>query len=87
MAHIKKIDVKNYLSSPKRNGFRLHRPTSQPDATGSSGDMSRRADSNASNVIEETFNRPPLSGMEPQTKTQPDCGQIVTPAKSKSGRG
>lgn len=87
MTLIKKIDVKNYLSSPKRNGFRSHRPTSQPNATVLSNDASGPADSNANNV-EGTFNQPSSSGMETlQTKTLRDCGQIVTAAKSKSARG
>jgi len=86
MILIKKIDVKNYLASPKRNGFRRHRPAGSLDVAGLSGDTSRRAGSNASRS-EEPFSQPFLHGTEtPQTKAQPDCGQRVTPSKSKSVR-
>jgi hypothetical protein len=43
MSHIKKIDVKNYLSSRNRKGIHLYRPTSQPDATGFSSDETASA--------------------------------------------
>jgi hypothetical protein len=87
MSLIKKSDVKNYLSSQKRNGIHLYRPVSQPDATGFSGDQSRHADSTASIVVEETVNRPSASGLEtPPTKTQLDSSHLVTLIDSKSAQ-
>jgi hypothetical protein len=87
MSLIKKSDVKNYLSSQKRNGIHLYRPVSQPDATGFSGDQSRHADSNASIVVEETVNRPSACGLEtPPTKTQLDSSHLVTLIDSKSAQ-
>jgi hypothetical protein len=84
MSLIKKSDVKNYLSSQKRNGIHLYRPVSQPDATGFSGDQSRHADSN---VVEETVNRPSASGPETSpTKTQLDSSHLVTRIDSKSAQ-
>ena len=86
MTLIKKIDVKNYLSYPKRNGFRLHRPASQPDATGFSGETGS-TDSNASHIVEATSNQSSSSGTDtPRTKTQPASGPIAVPAKLKSAR-
>jgi hypothetical protein len=87
MSLIKKSDVKNYLSSQKRNGIHLYRPVSQPDATGFSGDQSIHADSNTSKVVEETVNRPSASGLEtPPTKTQLDSSHLVTLIDSKSAQ-
>jgi hypothetical protein len=57
-----KSAVKNHLSSRNRNGIHLHRPASQPDATGFSGEDSVRAESNTSIAVEETPIRP--SGQE-----------------------
>jgi len=85
MALIKKIDVKNYLSARKRNGLRPYRPASQPDATGFSGEPSRRADSEAST---STLDPSSASGMHAsQIGTQIDSGQAVPPATSKSVQG
>ena len=87
MSLIKKSDVKNYLSSQKRNGIHLYRPVSQPDATGFSGDQSRHADSNESNVVKETVNRPSTSGLKTSpTKTQLDSSDLVTLIDSKSAQ-
>jgi hypothetical protein len=87
MSLIKKSDVKNYMSSPKRKGIHLYRPVSQPDATGFSGEQSARADSDASNVVAETLNRSSASGLEaPSTKTPPVPNSVVTPIDSKSAQ-
>jgi hypothetical protein len=87
MSLIKKSDVKNYLSSQKRKGIHLYRPVSQPDATGFSGDQSGRADSDTSNVIAETVNRPSASGLEtPSTKAQPDSNNVIMFVDSKSAQ-
>jgi hypothetical protein len=82
MSLIKKSDVKNYLSSQKRNGIHLYRPVSQPDATGFSGDQS-----NTSNVVEETVNRPSAIGPETSpTKARLDSSHLVTRIDSKSAQ-
>lgn len=88
MPLIKKIDVKNYLSSPKRNGFRPYPPESPRDAPESAVDTSGRANSNANKAIEETSNQHSLSGTETlQTKTQSNRSQTVSSGESKSVRG
>ncbi len=85
MTLIKTVDVKNYLSSPRRNGFRLHRPATQPDATGFSGQPSGRADFDARNTVEATANRSSSSAMDaPQTTA---CGPPADPATRKSAQG
>jgi len=87
MSLIKKSDVKNYLSSQKRNGIHLYRPVSQPDATGFSGDQSGRVDSDTTTAKEEKVNRPSAVGLEvPSTKAQPDSNNVVTFVDSKSAR-
>jgi hypothetical protein len=53
MPLIKKRDVKNYFAARRHSGIHLHRPASQPDATGFSGEQSARADSNPSDSIED----------------------------------
>lgn len=85
MVHIKKVDVKNYLASRKRNGFRPYRPASRPDGARIQGETSAGADSIAAEVIENTFSRPSSSALEMRpSETKADSGEIVTPAKSKS---
>jgi hypothetical protein len=84
VSFVKKSDVKNHLSTHNRNGIHLHRPPSQPDATGFSEEQSASADSSP---IESTVSQPSSSGVEAgQNKTQTDSGQVVTSAKSKSTR-
>jgi hypothetical protein len=83
MSLIKKSDVKNHLSNRhrNRNGIHLQPPASQPDATGFSGEQSERADSSATNTVEEQGNRPSASGLE-----KPDSSGLVTAADSKSAQ-
>lgn len=84
MAHIKKVDVKNYLASRKRNGFRPYRPANHPARAGARGESSAGANSVATEVIEKTFSQLTSSGLEMQAnETRTDSGEIAIPAKSK----
>lgn len=84
MALIKKIDVKNYLSYRKRNGFRSNRTASQPDATGFSGEVSSPADINTSR---DALIQSSASGIETaRTKAQTDSSQLMPPTMSKSAQ-
>jgi hypothetical protein len=87
MSPIKKSDVKNHLSSRNRHGIHLHRPASQPDATGFSGEQSGRADPGTSDVVEKTPNLPSSGRLDTTpSPVQPDSSQLVTVTDSKSSR-
>lgn len=87
MALIKKIDVKTYLSSRKRNGFRPYRQISQPDATGFSGEPSACVDSNTQKMIEETLKRPYASRQEDSlAKTGRGASNSAATTDSKSAQ-
>lgn len=89
MSLIKKSDVKNHLSNRyrNRNGIHLQPATSQPDATGFSGEQSERADSNANSTVEEQGNRPSASGQgNLPVETGRDSSGLVTTTDSKSAQ-
>ncbi len=64
MILIKKIDVKNHLSARLRQGNHLHRPASQPDATGFSGIEPGRVEPNADPSIADLGKQPSSIGPE-----------------------
>jgi hypothetical protein len=87
MSVIKKSDVKNHLSIRNRNGIHLHRPASQPDATGFSGEESGRKDENLDHSVEESLKQPLSTGLEtPPILIESGSGNIVTPVVSKSAQ-
>jgi hypothetical protein len=78
MPLIKKRDVKNYFAARRHSGIHLHRPASQPDATGFSGEQSGRADSNPSDSLEKTPSQPSSTRLEnPPTNSQSDTSHGV----------
>ena len=89
MSLIKKSDVKNHLANRyrNRNGIHLYQPSSQPDATGFSGEHSGHADPHPVNTVEESRNGPSTSGPETiPAKTGPDASGIVTASDFKSAQ-
>src|SRR5580700_514214 len=66
MPLIKKRDVKNYFAARRHSGTHLHRPASQPDATGFSGEQSGRVDSNPGDSIAKTPSQPSSTRLEDQ---------------------
>jgi hypothetical protein len=85
MALIKKRDVKDYFASRRQNGIHLHRPASQPDATGFSGERAGRGDSNSSKLADKTPKQPSSTQLEtPPAYIQADSGHVAAIAESKS---
>jgi hypothetical protein len=85
MTLIKKRDVKNYFASRRQNRIHLHRPASQPDATGFSGERAGRGDSNSSYLSDKTPGQP--TGLEtPSASSQADSGHVTAIAESKSSQ-
>jgi hypothetical protein len=83
----RKSAVKDHLSSRNRNGIHLHRPANPPDATGLSGEPSTRVDSNTTNTVEETPNRPYASGQENSpAKTGSGPSNVAASPDSKSAQ-
>jgi len=62
MTLIKKRDVKEYFASRKRGGIHLIRPTSQPDATGFSGEDTSNADAKSEQPAEIATTTSPSNG-------------------------
>jgi hypothetical protein len=87
MALIKKRDVKDYFASRRQNGIHLHRPVSQPDATGFSGEQAGRGDLNSSNLADKTPNQPSSTGLEtPPAYGRADSSHVAAIAESKSSQ-
>jgi len=85
MALIKKRDVKNYFASRRQNGIHLHRPASQPDATGFSGEQAGRGDS--SKLTNRTPKQPSSTELEtPPAYSQVDSSHVAPIAKIKSSQ-
>ena len=81
----KKSAVKDHLSSRNRNGIHLGRPVSRPDATGFSGEPPAGVDSNTTNKVEETGNRPYVGEQENgPTKAGSGSSNVASSADSKS---
>lgn len=83
MSLIKKIDVKNYLSSRNRKGINLYRPTSQPDATGFSGgekasakEKSKRSIGNA-NAQPSSINELNVAALDVVSSSTASLKQVV----------
>ena len=87
MPLIKKRDVKNYFAARRHSGIHLHRPASQPDATGFSGEQSGRVDSNPGDSIAKTPSQPSSTRLENQpTNSQSAANHGVTLVKPKSAQ-
>ena len=87
MPLIKKRDVKNYFAARRHSGIHLHRPASQPDATGFSGEQTGRVDSNPSDSPEKALSHPSSTRLEnPSTNSQSDANHGVTLVKPKSAQ-
>jgi wyosine [tRNA(Phe)-imidazoG37] synthetase (radical SAM superfamily) len=87
MSLIKKCDVKNHLSSRLRQGGHLHRPASQPDATGFSGVEPGRAEPNTDPLIADLIKQ--ASSIGPETTPiviASSLSDAVMPAISKSAQ-
>ncbi len=85
MALIKKRDVKDYFASRRQNGIHPHRPVSQPDATGFSGEQAVRGNLKSSIPADKTPKQPSSTGMEaPPANGQADDGHVAAIAESKS---
>ena len=63
MTVIKKRDVKEYFASRKRGGIHLFRSTSQPDATGFSGEEAASADVKSEQSIGNAAAPQPSNGI------------------------
>jgi hypothetical protein len=87
MALIKKRDVKDYFASRRQNGIHLHRPVSQPDATGFSGEQAGRGDSISNNLADKTPKQPFSAGLEtPPACSQADSSHVAAVTESKSSQ-
>ena len=76
MSLIKKADVKNHLSTRHRTEIHLHRPESQPDATGFVEVETVGADPKVNNPVQDPLNLPTPAG--------PKAAPIVTSKSAKA---
>jgi hypothetical protein len=76
MSLIKRADVKNHLSTRHRTEIHLHRPESQPDATGFAEEETVGADPRVHNPVQGPLNLPTPAG--------PETAPIVTSKSAKA---
>jgi len=69
MTLIKKADVKNHLSARRRTGIHLHRPESQPDATGFAEEET---------IGNTKINNPEQGLIDPPTPVESGAAPLVT---------
>ena len=83
MSLVKKSDVKNHLSRSHK-GIHLHRPESQPDATGFSDETSVSPTVEASRPTEESLEQPRSGELEaPLVETESASIQVTAAETSK----
>ena len=87
MSLIKKSDVKNHLSPLHQKGIHLYRPTSQPDATGFSGEESGHANATPERATVESTSPSDLAEQNiAPLASDPGLRPVLVPAASKSAQ-